>query len=160
MSILDHASWTRPMTSSNSDRIHLSSAAKSKGALSKSSGTSNWLANRATLNTLVRTPKYLDSISSGLIWKSSPTCASQAFHSRKHSLPILFALREICLPSGPLIFQEPVRPPAPHSRTESASMPFPRDLDILRPHGSIPRPSTHMFWNPGWSSNNALFSKV
>ena len=55
----------------------------------------------------------------------------------KHSLPILFARSET-EPSGPRTFHEPVLPPTPHSKTLSASVPLPRDLDILRPHGSIP----------------------
>ena len=159
MSRLDQAFSTRSIVSENSDRIHLSSTERSLGTVSKSLGTSNWLANLATLNNFVRTPKYLASISSGLIWKSSPTCASHAFHNLKHSEPILFA-RSCTLFSGPLTLQEPVLPPAPHSRTLSASIPLPSDFDIFRPQGSIPKPSIHTCLNPGLSSSSALFNKV
>ena len=150
---------TRFIVSANSDKIQRSSTERFSGTESKSSGTSNWLANLATLNNLVRTPKYFASISSGLMWKSSPTWASHAFHSLKHSEPILLAF-SCTLFSGPLTLQEPVLPPAPHSRTLSASIPFPRDLDIFLPHGSIPSPSIQTCLNPGLSSNRALFSRV
>ncbi len=42
----------------------------------------------------------------------------------------------------------------------SASIPFPRDLDILRPQGSIPRPSIQMLANPGLSSSKADLRRV
>ena len=159
MSKSDHAVSTVCIVLWNSARIQRSSGANEVGGVSNSDGTSNCEANRATLNNLVKTPKYFFSISSGLIWKSSPTCASQAFQRRKHSLPILLA-RNLTEPSGPLTCHEPVRPPAPHSRTESASMPLPRDLLILRPQGSIPSPSIHTCWKPGWSKTKVDLSSV
>ena len=144
----------------NSARIHLSSFSISSGIVSKSPSKSNCEANLPTLNIFVKTPKYRNSICSGFIWKSSPTCASAAFQNLKHSEPIFLACNATCLPSGPLIFQEPVRPPAPHSRTEPASMPLPRDFDILRPQGSIPSPSIQTFANPGLSKSNVDFKRV
>ena len=159
MSISFHPCSTRVITNWNSERIHSSSGCKLSVKFSRFDGTGNWLANRATLNNFVNTPKYFCSISSGLIWKSSPTWASQAFQSRKHSEPILFALRFTTL-SGPRIFHDPVLPPAPHSSTEFASIPFPRDFDIFLPQGSIPKPSIQICLNPGESNNNALFNRV
>ena len=159
MSRVCHAFFTVSMVAWNSAKIHSSSTAKPSGHVSRSFGTSNWDANRATLNNLVKTPKYFFSISSGLMWKSSPTWASQAFHKRKHSLPILFA-RRLTVLSGPLTFHEPVRPPAPHSSTESASIPLPRDLLIFRPQGSMPKPSIQTCLKPGWSSKRVDFSNV
>ena len=159
ISKLAHAVLTSDIIELNSDNIHSSSIFSVLGVVSRSIGISNCEANLATLNSLVNTPKYFFSISSGLIWKSSPTCASHAFHNLKHSLPILFAFR-LTVFSGPLTFHEPVRPPAPHSSTESASIPLPNDLLIFLPQGSIPRPSIQTCLNPGLSSRRADFSRV
>ena len=132
MSISDQCLSVLSLILSYSDSIHISALERLGGM---DPGDLNWLANLATLNILVSTPKYFDSISSGLMWKSSPTWASAAFQSLKHSDPILLALSLTDFPSGPLICHEPVLPPRPQSRTESASIPLRQVLTISFPCG-------------------------
>ena len=58
MSIFFQDSSTLDIVCPNSDKIHWSSGSRLDGTESKSDGTSNWLANLATLKIFVRIPKY------------------------------------------------------------------------------------------------------